>query len=198
VTEQATPLLSPGRIILLHGASSSGKSTLARAIQHSLDEPFLHFSSDYLALGLPERRDLAGPFQWWVQVRPRFFDGFQRSIASLATAGNDLIVDHIIEFAEWRTDLGRLLEGLDVFLVGVQCSLEEMERRERARGDRRAGESRSHIEDGIHTFGPDDCDVDTTRREPNDVANEVIRRWAGRGESVLFRRGEADSRKAAR
>jgi chloramphenicol 3-O phosphotransferase len=87
-----------GRIILLHGPSSVGKSTLSRAIQCALDEPFLHFASDHLALGLPERRDTEGAFQWWGNVRSRFFDGFHRRIATLAAAGNDLIVDHIIEF----------------------------------------------------------------------------------------------------
>jgi chloramphenicol 3-O phosphotransferase len=174
------------RIIFLHGASSSGKSTLAREIQRALDEPFLHFASDYLAPGLPERRDPEGPFLWWGNLRPRFFDGFQRSIATFAASGNDLIVEHIIEFAEWRAELRRLLEPFDVFLVGVHCSLAEIDRRERARGDRTLGEGRSHVEvDGIHGFGPYDCEVETTGREPREVALEVIRRWKARTRSVL-------------
>ena len=35
-------------IIFLHGASSSGKSTLARAVQAKIDEPFWHYSIDHL------------------------------------------------------------------------------------------------------------------------------------------------------
>ena len=178
--------LRVGRIILLHGASSAGKSALAKAIQRALDEPFLHFASDYLALGLPHRRDAEGPFQWWGHGRPRFFDGFQRCIATLAAAGNDLIVDHIIEFPEWRADLRRLLQPFDVFLVGVHCSVEEIERREQLRGDRRIGEGRSHVEeDRIHTFGPYDCEVETTRRDPAEVALEVVQRWRERTMTVL-------------
>src|SRR5215211_6631588 len=48
-----------GRIILLNGASSSGKSALAKALQEALDEPFLHVSSDqFVAAGmLPRRRE---------------------------------------------------------------------------------------------------------------------------------------------
>src|SRR6187402_1803109 len=118
-----------GRIILLHGASSSGKSTLARALQEVLDEPFLHLASDMLAVGLPERREPAGPFLWWGNVRPRFFDGFHRCIPVLATSGNDLIVEHIIEFEEWRATLTELLQPFDVFLVGVHCALDEIDRR---------------------------------------------------------------------
>lgn len=178
--------MNQARIILLHGASSAGKSTLAKALQRALDEPFLLFASDNLALGLPERRERSGPFRWWGNVRPRFFDGFQRCIASLAAAGNDLIVDHIIEFAEWRSELRRLLQPYDVFLVGVFCALDELERRERLRGDRKIGEGRSHIEDdGIHGFGPYDCEVDTTGRDPGELALEVVRRWRDRRATVL-------------
>lgn len=88
----------PGRIILLNGASSSGKSTLATALQAALDAPFLHVSSDQLVAAgiLPARRERGGPFDWWHQVRPRFFAGFHRCIPALAAAGNDLIVEHII------------------------------------------------------------------------------------------------------
>jgi chloramphenicol 3-O phosphotransferase len=134
----------PGRIIFLNGASSSGKSTLAKAMQAALGEPFLHVSSDLLVASgmLPARRDPAGPFAWWEQMRPRFFAGFHRCLPALAAAGNDLIVEHIIEFRAWRADLARLLDGLDVFLVGVHCDLAEIDRRERdrrgpvSRGDR--------------------------------------------------------------
>ena len=74
---------------------------------------------------LPVRRDPDGPFAWRDQMRPQFFAGFHRYLPALAAAGNDLIVEHIIEFRAWREDLARLLEGLDVFLVGVHCDLAE-------------------------------------------------------------------------
>lgn len=186
--EQSSNVAAPrvGRIILLNGASSAGKSTLARAIQAALDEPFLHCSSDLLAVGLPERRDPEGPFAWWGNVRPRFFAGFHRCVVALALAGNDLIVDHVIEFADWRADLRELLLPFDVFFVGVHCSLGEIERRERERGDRRIGEGREHVEvDRIHEFGPYDFEVDTTDRDPGVVAVDVIRHWRGRSTSVL-------------
>ena len=154
-----------GRIILLNGASSSGKSTLARQVQAGLDAPFLHLSSDQLVDGgaLPRRREAAGPFNWIDAMRPRFFDGFHRCIPAMAAAGNDLIVDHIIEYAAWRAQLSELLAGLDVFLVGVHCDVGELERRERARGDRRTGEGREHLsENRIHELGPYDYELDTT------------------------------------
>jgi chloramphenicol 3-O phosphotransferase len=76
----------PGRIIFLNGASSSGKSTLARFLQEALAEPFLYVSSDHLVASgmLPARRDPQGAFAWWEQMRPRFFAGFHRCLPALA------------------------------------------------------------------------------------------------------------------
>ena len=173
----------PGRVIFLNGASSSGKSTLAKAVQVALDEPFLHVSSDHLVAAgvLPHRREDGGPFDWWHQMRPRFFAGFHRCLPALALAGNDLIVDHVIEFASWRNDLAGLLAGLDVFLVGVHCDLDELDRRERQRGDRRIGEGRTHvIVDGIHTFGAYDLAVDTTAGVTPALATSLVRQWQQR------------------
>jgi chloramphenicol 3-O-phosphotransferase len=64
-------LSSKPRIILFHGASSAGKSTLSKAIQRALDEPFLHLASDYVSLGLPERRscDPSTSFSWACMAR---------------------------------------------------------------------------------------------------------------------------------
>jgi len=155
---EATP------VILLNGASSSGKTTLARALQRAMDAPFLYFSSDQLVAAgvLPavDRTSTTGPWAWR-SVRPRFFDGFHRATAALAAAGNALIVEHVIEFRSWYDDLVELLVDCDVFYVGVECPLPELERRERERGDRFIGEGRSHLDDGVHTWGPYDIIIDT-------------------------------------
>jgi chloramphenicol 3-O phosphotransferase len=51
--------------MLPNGASSSGKSTLAKALQEAMPEPFLYVSSELVASGmLPARRDPQGPFAW--------------------------------------------------------------------------------------------------------------------------------------
>jgi chloramphenicol 3-O phosphotransferase len=181
--EPVPPARGPGRIIFLNGASCSGKSTLAKALQLQLDEPFLHVSSDHLVAAglLPQRREVDGPFDWWHQMRPRFFAGFHRCLPALALAGNDLIVEHIIEFAAWRQDLARLLAGLDVFLVGVHCDLDQLDRRAQRRGDRRIGEGRTHVVvDGIHTFGPYDLEVDTTAGVAAELASSILEAWRRR------------------
>ena len=179
-----------GRVILLNGASSSGKSTLAKALQAALPHPFLHLSSDQLVQAgmLPHRSSDGGAFDWWHQIRPRFFAGFHRCLPAFAEAGNDLIVEHVIEFRSWRAELARLLAGLDVFLIGVHCDPEELDRRERSRGDRRVGEGRAHLTlDQIHTFGPYDLDIDTTAGVTTDLVQDIIDAWHRRPQARALR-----------
>src|SRR5499426_238130 len=142
----------PGKVILINGASSAGKSTLARSLQQTLPEPFLHWSFDHLreSNALPMARIRNGELDW-AAMRPAVFDGFHRSLSAFATAGNNLIVDHIIEQEQWLADLVRLLSRVDVFFVGVHCSLPELERREQQRGNRRPGESRRDFV-SVHRF----------------------------------------------
>jgi chloramphenicol 3-O phosphotransferase len=172
----------PGHVIVLNGASSSGKSTLARRLQDTLSVPFLLLSGDQLveACVLPARRDTAGPFAWVQEMRPRFFDGFHRCIPAMAAAGNNVIVEHVVEFAEWRTQLDHLLHGYDVFWVAVHCDLAEIDRREAARGNRTPGEGRAHIEQNrIHDHGAYTLPIDTTHGVTDDLVQTVIDEWSG-------------------
>ncbi len=56
-------------------------------------------------------------------------------MAAFAVAGNDLIVEHVVEFQSWYDDCVRLLNDFDVFYVGIHCPIKELERREKMRGD---------------------------------------------------------------
>jgi chloramphenicol 3-O phosphotransferase len=177
VPVRSTP--TPGPVIILNGASSSGKTTLAGELQGLLPGPFLRVSSDLFADGmLPARWDGDGPLDWWAASRGTFYSGFHHCLPALARSGNNLIVDHLIEQPGWRIELARLLENLDVFLVGVHCDLDELDRRERARPDRRPGEGRTHVvSDRVHSFGAYDHEVDTSAQAPHALAIEVVDAW---------------------
>jgi len=174
-----------GKIILLNGASSAGKSTLARGLQQSLDEPFWHFSIDHLFAGgvLPQARIDAGDFRW-TDLRDPFLDGFHRSLPALAGAGNNLIVEHIIEEKSWMPRLLGLLGPFDVFFVGIHCPLPELERRERARGDRRIGDAKTDFAT-THAFGIYDIEVDATLPADRNVG-AVIAAWRKRSRPNAF------------
>ena len=129
-----------GRILFLNGASSSGKSTLAKKLQTMLDEPYWHYSIDHL-LGaeiVPRMKERGGNFEWKA-MRANFFEGFHRSIPAFARANNNIIVEHIIEEELWLDRLLLLLKDFKVLFVGLNCPVEELIRREAERGDRQPG-----------------------------------------------------------
>src|SRR5262245_59892990 len=177
----------PGKIILLNGASSAGKSTLARSLQQQLPEPFLHWSFDHLRASnaLPMARIRNGELDW-ARMRPAVFDGFHRCLPAFARAGNNLIVDQIIDQEEWLADLVVLLAPFDVFFVGVHCALPELERRERQRGNRRPGEARRDFHT-VHRFTEYDLDIDTTQPSDGNVAR-LITAWHTRSRPTAFER----------
>lgn len=128
------------QIIFLHGASSSGKSTIARALQQKIEKPFWHVSIDHLrdAGVLPVSRYRCGEFDWQ-EDRAAIFNGFHNSLAGYANAGNNLIIEHILDTLGWAADLQDLLRPHDVLFVAVQCPVPVLIEREHARRDRSPG-----------------------------------------------------------
>ena len=177
-----------GRIILLNGASSSGKSSVARALQARLNQPYWHISIDHLrnASVLPLDRVRSGEFTW-SEMRGPFFAGFERSLAVYAEAGNNLVVEHIIEDEAWMQRVVRLLHGLDVFFVGVRCDLDELEQRERQRGDRPLGDARRDFFT-VHRHAVYDVEVDTTSTSPDSNAARIIAAHGARTRPSAFDR----------
>jgi chloramphenicol 3-O phosphotransferase len=180
------PEESFGKIILLNGASSAGKSTLARGIQARAEMPFLQFSLDFFMFQtevLPRRRDSSGPFSWQA-MRPKLFSGYFNCLPALARAGNNLVIDYIVETQAQLEALTRQLRGLDVFFVGVHCSVEELERRERQRGDRRIGDARRDLET-VHSFSVYDFEVDSSLESERN-AERILEAWQVRERPSVF------------
>lgn len=176
-----------GKIILVNGASSSGKSTLCRALQANLEEPFWHYSIDHFRnTGVLPAQHLAQGAFLEPGMRGKFFEGFHRCLPALAGAGNNLIVEHIVETRAWMTRLVQLLGPFDVFLVGLHCPLAELEQRERKRGDRRAGEARQDYAT-VHSFGTCDIEIDSMRRLEDNV-DALLAAWRSRTRPNAFDR----------
>lgn len=134
-------------VIFLHGASSSGKSTIARALQKRIEKPFWHVSIDHLrdAGVLPTERFKSGDFRW-TDARMAFFHGFHGSLRAYADAGNHLILEHILDTEGWLEELVDLLAEHDVFFAAVHCPLEILVKREAARGNRPVGSAKKDFE----------------------------------------------------
>ena len=162
--------MTPGRIIFLNGTSSSGKSSIARELLDILDDGvFFHLSVDDFN-SMRTRREL-GPREFDAALR-RTRLGFHRSIAAMAEVGNDLVVDHVLS-EPWRlADCLTVLPPEDVLFVGVHCPLEELQRRERARGDREPGLAAQQYGQ-VHSHGDYDLECDTGTASPRACAERI-------------------------
>ncbi|MFE7271089.1 chloramphenicol phosphotransferase CPT family protein [Streptomyces sp. NPDC057623] len=158
-----------GLVIFLNGTSSSGKSSIATELLRILDEPYFHLPVD--AFHAMRSRTPVPPDRI-ATVLHRTWQGFHRAAAGMAAAGNNVVVDHVLS-AEWRLrDCLSLFVPQDVVLVKVHCSPEELERRERARGDRPPGLAAGQLEQ-VHAHGVYDMECDTSRTTPQECARRI-------------------------
>lgn len=181
----ATVEHQPGKIIFLHGASSSGKSSLARALQAKIEEPFLHLSIDHLrdSGALPLDRIKSGEFPW-AHMRAAFFDGFHRALASFAVSGNNLIVEHILDTDDWLPDLVSLFSPFEVYFIGVHCSLAELTRREAERKDRQIGSATKDF-NSVHQGLRYDLEIDSEAPLEQNV-EKILQAWRSRHSPTVF------------
>ena len=164
-----------GRIVLLNGPSSAGKTTLAKAVARRLTTPWLVLPVDlYHQIRTRPSPDLTD--RQWHDVFHRTRAAYHRALVGAAAVGCDVLGDHVLS-EPWRLDdLLRLSAGLDVLLVHVTCSTAELRRREKSRSDRDPGTA---LRQQRLVFQHGDCDlaVDTTYGpdEPAAAVLELIR-----------------------
>ena len=163
-----------GRVILLNGASSAGKSTLARNLRLLLKEEAMIFSmDDYLAMSQGKHETALDAVR---ESGLPFIESFHAAIAEAARKGALVIVDHVIgESPHWIQDLLNRLDGIPRILVRVECRQDVLLERERRRTDRTpapAHAQRQHA--GIHRHFPHDFSIDTSADTPRKCAMRLI------------------------
>lgn len=174
------------RVIVLNGVSSSGKSSIARALQARLAEPRLTLGTDDLIDAMPSwmQDGIAGiAFEPDGRVRvgeefARLEVAWMRGVAAMARAGAGVIVDDVwlggaASQARWRAALG----DLATLWVGVHCDPAVLAERERARGDRIVGMAADQLP-LVHAGVAYDLEVDTTHRSPDECAGLIVT-WLG-------------------
>ncbi len=169
------------QVIVLNGASSSGKSELARSLQTVLPEPWLTFGVDTLIEAMPETMRTAdggivfdSNGQVMVGTAFQLLDNaWSYGIAAMVRAGARVIVDEVFlggakSQQRWET----ALDGLEVLWVAVRCDLKVASARELARGNRVQGMAEKQAEivhKGVHY----DLEVNTTTFSSLECAQNV-------------------------
>jgi chloramphenicol 3-O phosphotransferase len=99
----------------------------------------------------------------------------QAGVAAAAGVSLQVIVDEVaIDKTSWD-DWVVALAGLDVVWVGIRCSAEVAEERNRVRGDRFAGLARARTAT-VHQHARYDFEINTTTQAPAAAVLELTRR----------------------
>jgi chloramphenicol 3-O phosphotransferase len=174
-------------IVILNGVSSAGKTSLARAMQALLPEPWLTFGVDALISAMPFK--LTNHPDGLV-FRPdggidvgRFHaaatEQWRKALASLAEGGVKLILDEVmLEGAAEQALWNDTFAGRRVLWVAVRCDVAVAVERERARGDRHLGMAAwqaTRVHEGLSY----DFEVDTGRLTPAEAAALIVERVRG-------------------
>lgn len=186
------PLSQCGTVIVLNGASSSGKTSLARALQSQLARPYQHLQLDAF-------REME-PASYWTnwQQQPgasalqlaALCRAMNAAISEFSRHGQGVIFDMAFTNPESRTYMLEDLSGLPVYLVGVTCALEELARREVARGDRERGLAARQA-GWIHAQMHYDLQVDSSASTPQQCAAAVVTWFGTEPEPRAFRAMQA-------
>ena len=157
-------------IVLLNGASSAGKTTLCQELQEVLDGPYIHLEEDRFVYGTYHARYLQPGIV--AETFAKTMLGYYRSLVAFVSAGHGVLADTGLYSADLLDVCVREFAGQTVWLVGVHCSLEELERRERGRADRTPGLAREQFY-SIHAGVRYDVQVDTSQASLRDCALQI-------------------------
>ncbi len=170
-----------GEVVVINGASSAGKTSIARAMQDQLGGWWLHFGVDSLIGSMP--RGMFGTVDGHsigadgsISTGPGWrlaHDRWQIALRALVETGADLIIDEVfLEGVRDQQRWGHALRDMRVSWVGVRCDVEVAVAREVARGDRaNLARMQSAI---VHQDVQYDAEVDTTSLTPQDAARQLI------------------------
>lgn len=176
--------MTPVNIIVLNGSSCSGKTTLARALQEVFREPYLRLGVDIVHAMLPDRfRDWHNPAN--EQMVKRALTGMHQSAATMADAGNYIILDTVLVNRSAVLECARALTEHRAFFIGLFCDEAELRKRADARGKGLA-ETALKQAHHIHAHGHYDLKLNTTGKAPGIMAEQIKNMTESRKSPAAF------------
>jgi len=181
-------------IIILNGCGSAGKTSIAKELQKLHNKPLLHTGIDHFWKMIPDQYKEFGAkasegYSFvqgidehnnpiiTIETGPfadRMDETMPYVVKCLAEHGNDIVVDEVFQRKEIVHHYAKALNNQIVYFIGVMCDLEELERRERARGNRELGLARGQIDD-VHRYQNFyDLIIDTTNENAINCAQKIF------------------------
>ncbi|WP_027483064.1 phosphotransferase-like protein [Deinococcus pimensis] len=187
--------MTRGKLIILNGTTSAGKSSAQQALTALADEPWLAAGVDHFWRfifgkynGLDTPADQG--FHWIGRfdgdtllvedihtgdVGFRFFTGMHHAIRAFLDAGFHVVADHCLWDQRLVQEVAKVFGGYDAWLVHLNPPLEVSERWERERTDKKIlGMSRA-VQRGIDTTRVTyDLTLDTSTMTPREAAEALL------------------------
>ncbi|MEM9157574.1 MAG: chloramphenicol phosphotransferase [Verrucomicrobiota bacterium] len=156
--------------IILNGTSSAGKTSIARSMLSQSGEPMFHVAPDMYN----EMVDWSSvPEELEEECDDIIMANFIRSLPVLASNRFPIIIDIVLDGYE-LADCVEALKDRRIILVGVHCSLEIAEARERERGDREIGLAKEQF-DPVHRGKAYDLELNTSSMTPSHCAEIILK-----------------------
>jgi chloramphenicol 3-O phosphotransferase len=185
-------------IIVLNGASSAGKTTIANALVDMVSQPCVITGLDELL----ERVQPFGPaptthwqsFQraWRIwrfhrqDGRYHLFQRLHREAVAAWQTGQTVLVETSLMDQRALCDAAQLFAPVGGYFIGIKPPLIVSEQWERQRGNRPIGQARKHY-DSIHQHNTYDLVIDPSTHLPQSAAARILIRCQA-GAPTAFRR----------
>ena len=156
--------------IVLHGPTSGGKTTLAKALQATSTVPAFDIALDAFVT-MSNRRDMRSDAERAAAYKLHC-ENLRSTLARIVQTEYDIILDLVLrDEAEFQACL-EVLGKRPTYIIGVSAPLHVLEDRERARPDRASGIAREQAADPVYKREYD-LILDTSKTTPEAGAAAV-------------------------
>lgn len=158
------------QIILLNGSSNSGKSTLAKVLQHLIEEKR---SETYEIVSIDDFLKMATEEVIYEDDVFEISGSLCKKVMQVIDENKGAIIDHVIISERIFKQLKEMVSPNRLWMVNVTCPLEIIRKREQARGDRCLGSAEASY---TYLFPKEgyDLTVDTHSMTALECANQIF------------------------
>lgn len=160
----------PPTAIVLHGPTSAGKTTLAKALQVTSPVPAFHISLDAFVT-MSNRRDMRSDAER-AEAYKLHCENLRSTLARVAHTDFDIILDLVLRDEAALQACLQVLSGRATYVIGVTAPLHVLEAREGARPDRASGIASEQAADPVYKRRYD-LVLDTSKTTPEAGAAAV-------------------------
>ena len=202
-------------IIILNGCPSAGKTSIIKELQNLYQKHFLSLGIDRFWAMIPDQYKELGSKAHEGYLFVQSYDEYNKPIVnikrgplaehidhtmpqiirSLAECNHDIAVDMIFVNDSMLYNYAKELKNNTVYFIGIVCSLEELEKREKQRGNRILGLARGHINKIHKNKKYYDLVVDTTHCSAAACAQNILNFIENKPDPIGFKKVQADCEK---